>query len=341
MGRAKRSWVSQNSGSYHIISRIAGGEILLHDKEKEYFLKLLERLASGFFVQVHSFCVLGSHFHILATNVEKEAKLATREELIRRYRLIYGKDAEPPAGAYDCSGNLLPDEDGGTQRLRERLSSISRFVQELKQSFSRYYNKIHTRKGYLWSDRFKSVIAGIGDAQLLCSAYIDLNPIRANIVARPENYRWCSMGLQVRNPKRWKKLITPLSLSMILKPGPGPANANGKERNLSFSLIFPGQKEKLQAEWYREFVYIAGGIPRSDKACLSPGLVESVTRYHGQLGIGDFFRYRVKNISEGIAIGSREIIADIQVRYKRKFIRPRLLPVGGGGQLFVTRVLRG
>ncbi len=337
MGRPKRCWVSQECGSYHIISRTAGGEILFHDQEKEHFLNLFERLAAGFFVQVHTFAILGNHFHLLATNLENEAEKATKEELLRRYRLIFGKDADPPPGVYDSSGQLIPDEDGGIERLRYRLSSISCFVQELKQTFSRWYNKNNNRKGYLWGDRFKSVMIEIGDAQLICSAYIDLNPVRANLSPCPEDYRWCSMGMEVRNPKRWRKLVTPLNISLplsrVLKT---PDNDTNKDT--ASSVIFPWNKEKHQRNWYREFVYISGGLSRSDRASISPELVASAIRYHGRIGIGDSFRYRMRNISEGIAVGSYAVIAALQEKYRRKFIRPRsFLSVEG---LFVTRVLR-
>jgi hypothetical protein len=152
------------------------------------------------------------HFHILATGLEKEARSASKEELFRRYRLIYGQDAEPPAGSYDTSGQLIPDADEGMERLRRRLGSISRFVQELKQTFSRWYNKNYDRFGYLWGGRFKGIIVLKGEAQLACSVYIDLNPVRAAIVKNPEDYRWSSLGLRVRTTWRAKKLLRPLSI---------------------------------------------------------------------------------------------------------------------------------
>jgi len=62
MARPKRHWISQESGSYHIISRVAGGELLFNEVDKEYFLKLLERFASAFFIRIHAFCVMSSHF---------------------------------------------------------------------------------------------------------------------------------------------------------------------------------------------------------------------------------------------------------------------------------------
>ncbi|MCP5102016.1 MAG: hypothetical protein GY950_01490, partial [bacterium] len=141
MARSKRRWVSQDVGSVHIISRVAGGELLFNKGDKEFFLTLLECLSAGFFVEIHAFAVMSNHFHILATGLEKEVRSASKEELFKRYRLIYGKNAEPPAGTFDSGGQLIPDADGGEERLRRRLGSISRFVQELKRNFSCWYNK--------------------------------------------------------------------------------------------------------------------------------------------------------------------------------------------------------
>lgn len=323
MPRKNRSWTSQLTGSFHIISRVSGGELLFNNEEKEYFLKLLERFASGFFVDILSFTFMSNHFHILANGLELDAKKASLGELKRRYQLIYGENLEYPAGSFDTDGTLIPDEDGGIERLRIRLGSISRFVQELKQTFSRWYNKKHDRKGYLWSDRFKGVIVDKGDAQLACSAYIDLNPARAGIVNQPEKYRWSSMGLRVRNPRRAEKLLKPISLPE-------------KEKSSEFESII--KEKEITFIWYREFVYRTGGIDVERKASISGEIVEDVLSYHGRLGIGDILRYRVRNFSEGIAIGTHSFIADIQRRYNRKFIRPRSFT--GGKKLFTTRVLR-
>lgn len=42
--------------------------------------------------------------------------------------------------------------------FRSKWSSLSEFVKEIKQEFSRFYNKRHGRRGFFWGDRFKSVI---------------------------------------------------------------------------------------------------------------------------------------------------------------------------------------
>ncbi|MCK4764222.1 MAG: hypothetical protein KAW12_18630 [Candidatus Aminicenantes bacterium] len=94
MPRPRRAWVSQEVGSFHLISRIVGAEIILHDEEKEYFLKLMERFSSGFFVAIHAFCIMGNHFHILATGLELEAERKRRK---RSFITVTGR----------CSGKTL------------------------------------------------------------------------------------------------------------------------------------------------------------------------------------------------------------------------------------------
>ncbi len=69
------------------------------------------------------------------------------------------------------------------------------FMREIKVGFARYYNKRHHRRGYFWGDRFKSVIVDKGETLVNCLAYIDLTPLRAGLVDRPEEYRWNSLWL--------------------------------------------------------------------------------------------------------------------------------------------------
>jgi REP element-mobilizing transposase RayT len=287
---------------------VAGGELLFNKEDKEFFLELLERFAAGFFVQIHAFCIMSNHFHILATGLEKEADSASKEELFRRYRLIYGQEADPPAGTYDNSGQLIPDADEGVERLRRRLGSISRFVQELKQTFSRFYNKTYDRFGYLWGARFKGVIVSKGEGQLACSAYIDLNPVRAAIVQKPEDYQWSGLGLRVRTPGRAKELMRPLSILPGFADGADGEGIEGMEKRVEplFKPFIIGENSFDHFFSYREFIYKCGGVERSGGAHIWPELVNDVLDYHGNFGVGERFRYRIKNFSEGkivIAVG--------------------------------------
>jgi putative transposase len=167
-------------------------------------------------------------------------------------------------------------------------------------------------------------------AKLNCCAVliliIDTNPVRAGIVERPEDYRWCSMGLRVRNPKRAKKLLTFFSVS--------------QRDDWSDAGLVAKFKTMSTMAWYREFVYLLGGVAREGKASISGDIIAKVVSYHGKLGLGDCFRYRVRNISEGLAIGSYRFIANFQKKCQRKFIRPRSFLSGNCKVLYSTQVLR-
>ncbi len=52
--------------------------------------------------------------------------------------------------------------DGEVPYFRNKFSNLSEFMREIKQWFSRYYNKRHERRGYFRGDRFKSVIVEKG-----------------------------------------------------------------------------------------------------------------------------------------------------------------------------------
>ena len=74
--------------------------------------------------------------------------------------------------------------------------------------FARYYNRRHDRRGYFWGDRFKSVIVDKGETLVNCLAYIDLNPMRAGLVDRPEDYRWNSLGHHLQTENKDQFLYT-------------------------------------------------------------------------------------------------------------------------------------
>jgi hypothetical protein len=155
------------------------------------------------------------------------------------------------------------------------------------------------------------VIVGQGDAQLVCSAYIDLNPIRAGIVQKPEDYRWSSLGFRVRAPRRANQLLTPFSLGSV-----------GGKHGLS---------------WYRLFVYEAGSIKKRNSGRIPEKINQEVKVLMGKLKLGDKLRHRFRNLTEGQAIGNKQLIEQVQRINKRKHVKARIIT--DGAQLFTTRIL--
>jgi len=70
--------------------------------------------------------------------------------------------------------------------------AVSKFMGRLQEEFAKYYNRRHGRKGHVFFDRFKSVVAKDEHYFLCVSRYIHLNPVRAGIVRNPLDYRYSS-----------------------------------------------------------------------------------------------------------------------------------------------------
>jgi putative transposase len=69
---------------------------------------------------------------------------------------------------------------------------ISQLMQALGRYYVRYFNVTHHRTGTLWEGRFKSTLVDSEQYFLLLSRYIELNPVRANMVVHPAEYPWSS-----------------------------------------------------------------------------------------------------------------------------------------------------
>ena len=69
---------------------------------------------------------------------------------------------------------------------------VSRLIQYIGRRYVRYFNARYGRTGTLWEGRFKSSVVDTTSYFLACSRYIDLNPVRACMVASPLDYRWSS-----------------------------------------------------------------------------------------------------------------------------------------------------
>ena len=76
----------------------------------------------------------------------------------------------------------------------QKLTDLSDFMCDLNSSIARYINAKNDTKGHVFGARFKSVLLEDGPGLLACMAYVELNPVRAEICARAKEYRWCSVG---------------------------------------------------------------------------------------------------------------------------------------------------
>lgn len=71
-------------------------------------------------------------------------------------------------------------------------ANLSQIMQNINTSYTVYVNKRHRRCGHLFQGRFKGIIVDKETYLMVLTRYIHLNPVRAGIVKRPEDYRWTS-----------------------------------------------------------------------------------------------------------------------------------------------------
>ena len=277
MPRLPRMLIKDADVVYHVISRTALDGYVIEAVEKEYLMNLIRWLSGVFFVEVFGFCIMGNHFHLLCSMRPSEE--FDEGEVLDRVRNYYQKD--------DIS---LSSEE--MDYWRERLSDLSRYVQEIKQRFSRWYNKRKGRKGYFWGGRFKSVVLERDEALLNCLAYIDLNPVRAGLVTRPEEYRWCSLGYHLGTGNKGYFLSTDFGVKTYSNKG---------------------YKERLKR--YMEYVYEKGGIIDNSEAAtlqifkdVKGGLADKKKL---EIKTSDVFKYRIRYFTDGLIIGSKEFVENV------------------------------
>lgn len=73
-----------------------------------------------------------------------------------------------------------------------RKDSVPRLMQVLGRRYVRYVNDSYRRSGTLWEGRYRAAPIDSEAYFLSCSRYIELNPVRAKMVARPLDYPWSS-----------------------------------------------------------------------------------------------------------------------------------------------------
>lgn len=69
---------------------------------------------------------------------------------------------------------------------------LSLFMQEVNARYARYYNQKNERVGYVFRNRFESKVMGTELQALRCIKYIHMNPVKAHIVEKEEDYQFSS-----------------------------------------------------------------------------------------------------------------------------------------------------
>ena len=355
-GTRQRIVVGPEAGaSYHIMSRTAGGERLFGDTEKEALRRLMWRMARFSGLEIHTYAVMANHFHILARVPSHDGFVAQfagtdgEERLLDHLRLLYSRAyiAALRAELADLRKRGMPDQaEALIDGYLRRMCNLPLFVKELKERFSRWYNRHHDRRGTLWMERFKSVLVEDGEALRTMAAYIDLNPVRAGIVEDPKDYRWSGYGEAMgggaaarlglcgvvghadRGENAWGSPATPAGMSAaevyrcwLFEDGRQPTDA-------ASGAVGSGGS--------------GGGAKK--RAGFSSETTAAEKQRKGKLGRAALLRCRLRYFTDGLVIGTKSYVDGVFAQFRGQFgpkrtSGARALREDAQGSLFTARKL--
>jgi len=70
--------------------------------------------------------------------------------------------------------------------------SLPKIMMRITLAYSAYFNQKNKGVGHVWQGRYKSSLIGEEDYFITCALYTELNPVRAKMVIRPQDYQWSS-----------------------------------------------------------------------------------------------------------------------------------------------------
>ncbi|MGF1779058.1 transposase [Vibrio nomapromontoriensis] len=205
MTQARSTQVSlQDTAHYHCISRCVRraflcGEDAYSGKSFEHRrLWLVERmrlLSQVFAIDVCAYAIMSNHYHLVLHVNTASAESWSHQEVAQRWTTLY----KAPLLVSRWLGDELTSKAEINKTLalidewRERLTDISWFMRNINEFVAREANKEEGCKGRFWEGRFKSQALLDEKALLSCMAYVDLNPVRADMASSLEESEFTSI----------------------------------------------------------------------------------------------------------------------------------------------------
>jgi REP element-mobilizing transposase RayT len=247
MPTARKNLISLDATPYyHTVTRCVRRTFLCgiddkgnnYEHRRQWIEDKLHALASVFAIDICAYAIMSNHYHLVLHVDKATAEQWTRDEVIQRWHQVskgkpltlrYLQDSSRMTQAELDAVNELADE------WRSRLYDISWFMSLINESTARRGNFEDNCTGRFWEGRFKSQALLDETALAACMAYVDLNPIRANMAETPEKSDHTSIKKRSTDAK---KANDPNAMSEQTK-GLMPFSGNPREdspKGLSFRL---------------------------------------------------------------------------------------------------------
>jgi putative transposase len=312
---------------YHVTSRIVDRRYILEAAEREELIKQMRRYEALGGLRVVTYCIMSNHFHILVEvpprpvvvgggplftevewlrHIERSLGMGKADEFRRLFEMYRGNGCE----------SVIPEVMAGYEK---RMFSVSCFMQNVKQSFSAWYNKRNDRQGTLWEEAFRSVLVeGAGPSLATMAAYIDLNPVRAKMVEDPADYIWSGYGEAMASGAEGAKARVGLAIvGKILGVDAEHPKALGE------SVTWEAVAERYRLWLYGEGQEIHGSDVTPARAGFSLEEVEKVHAAGGKLSRGQMLRIKVNYFTRGGIFGTAGFINGVFESVRERFGKNR------------------
>ena len=202
----------------HVMNRVVRRCFLLgddpvtgknYDHRKVWIEDLLKRFAAAFGIDLLSFAILSNHFHLILRSRPDVVATWDDSEVARRWLMLcpVRKTAEHlPEDPNEPELDSIRNDPQKLAAVRSRLSDIGWWMRLLCQQVATRANREDHEVGKFWQARFRAVRLLDEQALLACSAYVDLNPIRAALAETLETSDYTSVQRRIQAAQNQKRL---------------------------------------------------------------------------------------------------------------------------------------
>ena len=156
---------------------------------------------------------VGAYYHVTARGNEQKDVFKSRRD--REQFLGYLESAVLRYGAVIHAYCLMSNH--YHLLIETPIGNLSQIMQHINGAYTNYFNVKRKRSGHLFQSRYKAILVDADEYTKELSRYIHLNPIRAAMVSKPEEYCWSSFPDYIGERKAPDWLTTKLILGYFGK----------------------------------------------------------------------------------------------------------------------------
>ncbi len=309
---------------YHIICRCVRRAFLCgvddydgrdYSHRRDWIEEKLSVLTKVFAIDIAAYAIMSNHYHLVLRIDTELAQSWKLEDIFTQYAALhsYHTLVQQYLDGVELSPAQMILVYELAETYRERLSSISWFMKLLNQYIALRANREDKCTGKFWESRFKSQALLDETALLTCLAYVDLNPIRANLAKTPEASDYTSIQTRLGHNHRKTACIREVLLGFM-----------GKTQDYGDKRLPINEKD------YFALVDWTGRCIRKDKRGSIPSYIPPILErinmsQHEWIRHTQFFEFRYKRVA-----GNMQSIRRAAKQFKRNWFHgkpPKPIPI--------------